>query len=138
MLGAYMARRAAFTMIELSAAVAVLAALLAVAVQVLGWVGRARRELERREIALQEVGNVMERVAGHPWNQRTDAALRAIELSPEARAALPQGRLAVHVRDGGIVRQKRVIVEVDWAAGTQPVAPVRLVAWFSPPRGEAP
>ena len=128
-----------FTLLELSVAAVVLMLVMAITVQVLGWAAAERRAAERRRWAAQEAANVMERLTSRPWDSLTAEAAAAVELSPQARAVLPEGELAIEVTSQpGPPRAKRLIVAVRWQrpAG-QPAASVRLTSWIYRPGGEA-
>src|SRR5438445_497746 len=62
-------RARAFTMIEVALTVFLLAIAMTATVQVLGWVAAERRAVERRQWAVQEVANVMERLTAEPWDR---------------------------------------------------------------------
>jgi Tfp pilus assembly protein PilV len=127
-----------FTIIEIVMATLALGIAMTLTVQILGWVARERRSVDRRAFAVQEAANAMERLAARPWEKLTPAAARAYALSPAALESLPGAELSVTVTDE--VQKpplKRVGVQLSWrnrAGGRE--APVRLTAWVSP-RGRA-
>jgi type II secretory pathway pseudopilin PulG len=125
-------RRRGFTLVEITASVVMLAAAMTLTVQLLGALAAERRAAERRLCAVQEVANLMERVAARPWAEVTPESLRTVSLSPRALQALPGAELTATVDDasagpGG----KRISLRLRWRdrAGTW-TAPVRLSAWI--------
>lgn len=129
-------KRRGFTLLEVSAAGAMLAVAMTLAVQALGAMAADRRALDRRREATQEAANVMERLAARPWDELTPEALGDAKPSPEARKALPGVTLKVAVAPQGDL--KRLAVEVRWHGQGGPAeVPVRLTSWVAR-RKEAP
>ena len=124
-------RRRGFGLIEMAISGMMIAAAMAVTIQVVGWVAAERRAVARRERAVVEVANLMERVAGRPFDEITPESLAALRLPDAARAALPGAEIKANLdaRNEPIAR-KRITLELRWAdrAG-RAEAPVRLVAW---------
>jgi hypothetical protein len=129
-------RRRAFTTCEVALAVFLLAVAMTTTVHVLGWVAVERRGVERRQWALQEAENLMERLTALPWDRATGESARALVLSDEIRRKLPGPELAIDVDDSEAGRgAKRLAVRLRWrnrAGGWE--APVRLTAWITRPR----
>lgn len=127
-------------LVELVIAAGMLAVILSLTVRVLGQVGQQRRAAERRQRALVEASNAMERITARPYDEVTAQGAAAVKLSPDTAAALPGAELNVDVRDESIsgVSSRRVAVRLRWKnpAGEWE-APVRLVTWIepSPPSG---
>jgi Tfp pilus assembly protein PilV len=128
--------RGAFTACEVALAVFLLAVAMTTTVQVLGWVASERRAVERRQLAIQEVANLMEHVTAQPWDQVTPDSARALSLSEEIRRALPGPELTIDVQESDApLAEKRVAIRLRWhnRAGLWE-APVRLSAWIARPR----
>ena len=133
--------RRGFTLLEVSVAGVLLAVLMAAAVQMLGWVAAERRALERRQWAMQEAANVMERITARPWESlspdpdpdpdRESGSLASVELSSHARDVLPEAELHVTVADEPEQPDaKRLVVVVRWQRRPgEPAAQVRLTSW---------
>ena len=123
--------RRGFTLLEVSVAGLLLAILMAITVQMLGWVASERRATERRQWAIQEAANVMEQLAAQSWEKLTSDHVAAIELSAQARQVLPDAELQVTV----VVEPeqpgtKRLSVTVRWQPRPeQPAAQARLTSW---------
>ena len=133
-------RRGGYTMVELAVSVLVLVAAMGISVRVVGWVGAERRSADRRQWALQEVANVMERVSAEPFDRVTPAKARAIASGSDAAGRLPGGSWEVAVDDerDSPVPARRVSVRLRWkdrSGGWE--APARLTAWVFR-RGDAP
>jgi hypothetical protein len=105
-------------------------------VQVLGWIGAERRAGERRQWAIQEVANLMERLTAMPWDRVTSESARALALSEALRRKLPGPELTIDVDEKNAGRgEKRLAIRLRWRnrAGAWE-APVRLTAWIAQQR----
>ncbi len=124
-------RFAGTTLIEVVVAVTLLGAGLALTAEVLHWTSLLRRENERRQCAVQEAANALERVRGWSWQELVADPPPEVELSESARRQLPQGELQLEIAaDPEDSDARRVVVEVSWhLRNGQPAAPVRLIAW---------
>jgi hypothetical protein len=115
----------------LLAAAAMVGVVLAVMVPVIGWAAAERRAVARRERAMLEAANLMERLAPRPWETITRDELKGVRLSESAAAALPGAELTIDVAE--IARPpaaKRIGVAIRWRErpGVD-AAPVRLSAF---------
>jgi Tfp pilus assembly protein PilV len=127
------ARRRAFTMVEVTLSVFLLAVAMTTTVQILGWVATQRRAIERRQWAIQEVANLMEHLTAEPWDRVTPDSARALTLSDEIRRKLPEPELKLDVEETEAGRgEKRLAIQLRWRnrSGTWE-APVRLTAWIA-------
>jgi hypothetical protein len=131
------------TLVELTIAALLLGVAMTATVQILGWVAAERRSLERRQCAVQEAGNLMERLSARPWDRLPAAGVRDVTLSEPARRLLPGAELTVAVDEPdrtGPVESKRIALRIRWrnrAGGWD--APVRLSAWtYRRPERSAP
>jgi hypothetical protein len=124
-------RRRGFGLIEMAISGLLIAAAMAVTVQVVGRVATDRRSVARRERAVVEASNLMERIAARPFDQITAESLAALGLPEAARASLPGSTLDVKVADSpDAPARKRITVEIRWRDRSgQAESPVRLVAW---------
>jgi Tfp pilus assembly protein PilV len=131
------ARRAGFLLGELLISVIVLAVAMTVAVRLVGWVALEQRAAERRERALMEASNLLERLAADRWEELSAQAARAA-LSPAAQQALPGAELKVEVTEvDSPLPAKRLRVQVRWrdrSGGFE--APIRLTTWVYRPGRE--
>lgn len=120
-----------FTLLEVSVAGVLLVLLMAVAVQMLGWLASERQAADRRQWAMQEAANVMERLSAQPWERLTSEHAAAIELTAAARQLLPEAQLDVKVIDESEQPDaKRLVIAVRWQRRPgQPVAQVALTSW---------
>jgi prepilin-type N-terminal cleavage/methylation domain-containing protein len=120
-----------FTLIELTAAGAILATLVAVLMPLFGAIAGQRQSLRARQAAAQEAANVMERLASLSWDDLTTRQVDAARLSDEAQQALPGGELKVKMtRPAGTPEAKQLTVEIRWQAEpSRSLQTVRLVAW---------
>jgi hypothetical protein len=124
-------RRRGYAMLEIIGGVIVLGMALAVTVRLIGWVAAERRAAERRSWATVEAANVMERLAGRPWDDLTAGSVATEALGPAARDLLPGGRLGVLVTEADGL--KRITIEVRWHGRSgADETPVRLTAWVGP------
>jgi Tfp pilus assembly protein PilV len=125
--------RRAFTACEVALAVFLMAVAMTSTVQVLGWVASERRAVERRQWAVQEVANLMERLTAAPWDGVTPESARALALSEGVRRKLPEPELTIDVDEKDAARgEKRLAIRLRWRnrAGAWE-APVRLTAWIA-------
>jgi hypothetical protein len=101
--------------------------------KVLGWVAMERRAWDRRQWAVQEAANLMERVTGRPYESVTSSSVESVGLSAQAKQVLPDAELKAEVSQdepAGGKGSKRVAIRLRWRnrAGEWD-APVRLVSW---------
>jgi hypothetical protein len=119
---------------EVAMATAILMIAMSLTVKVLGWVALERRAAERRQRAVLEVANVMERITAYPFEEVTPDLTRRIRLSTTTGQSLPDSDLSVEVTnsDPGAGRSaKRIAIRLrlkgrsgEWEA------PVRLTSWI--------
>lgn len=124
-------RRRGLALLELTISTLLLAAALVIAVQSLGWLASQRRGAERRQRAIQEAANLMERLSARPFDELTPELARSVALSPASAAVLRDGTLDVAIAPApGEPTSKSITVTIRWGdrSGVGP-APVRLVAW---------
>jgi prepilin-type N-terminal cleavage/methylation domain-containing protein len=128
--------RRGFTLIEVTITVVLLAAAMTAIVQVLGWVAAERRATERRQWAIEEAANLMERVTAAPFEAITAESARAVTLSASIKEKLPGPELTLNVGGPEAVGEgKRVAIAIRWRGrGGTWEAPVRLAAWVYPGR----
>jgi hypothetical protein len=126
-------RRRAFTTCEVALAVLLLAVAMSTTVHVLGWVAAERRAVERRQWAIQEVGNLMERLTAGPWEKVDAGSARALVLSEEVRRNLPEPELTIDVDDRDAGRgEKHLAIRLRWRNRSGAwERPVRLSAWVA-------
>ncbi len=104
-------------------------------VKVLGWAAHDRRTAERRERAVVEAANVMERISAQPFEQLTPELAGRVTLSEAARESLPGAELAVDLQSGdgtgpAGLAAKRIAVRLRWRGRSGSwEAPVRLTSW---------
>lgn len=101
--------------------------------KVVGAVGVQRRAWDRRQVAVFEAANLMERLTARPFESLTTEGAKDLALSDEAKRTLPEGRVQVEVTDDDPVGgdgSKRVFVQIQWRnrAGDWD-APARLTSW---------
>lgn len=123
--------RRGFGLVEMTVTAVLVVVAMGVTVQILGGVARERRSALRRELAVLEAANALERATARPWEELIPDAAPPAELSEAARASLPGAALAVGVQAvEGPVPARRVTVTVRWRDRSgQFEAPVRLVGW---------
>jgi hypothetical protein len=119
-------RRRGYGLLEMAIAALMLAVAMALVVQAASWLAAERRGAERRQRAVQEAANLMERLTSLPWDELTPGRAAAQTLSPATREILRDGSLTVDVSDEpGDPPARRVAIRIGWGSA----APVRLVAW---------
>jgi type II secretory pathway pseudopilin PulG len=114
-------------MVELLVSVGLLATLATVCVQLSGTASAEQRALRRRQAAMNEAANVLERLSLRAWNELTDKNLAEFPLSAAARQSVSEARLEVHVAEpAGQAGTKRISVHIR---DGRPAQSVRLTAW---------
>jgi len=129
-----MTRRIAFTLLELTLATALLAALLATSLQMLHALSDHQRNTGRRAIAMQAVQAVSEQIGNLPWDQLETETAQHIELLSQFESRLPGAKLIVAVAEEPMpVASKRITVALIWTGAKGEIgAPVRLTSWVFP------
>src|SRR5262245_59281057 len=89
----------AFTLLELSVAAALIAALLVTTLQMLHALDDFRKTSRHRTYAQQAVAVVSEQVANLPWNSLTTETAKKIQIPDTLRPYLSDGKLAVDIAE---------------------------------------
>jgi hypothetical protein len=124
-------RRSGFGLVEMAITGVLIAAGMAATVHVVGWIALERRAVERRERAVLEASNLLERIGSRAWDELTTESLGNIQMSESSAAFLPGSTLDLKVTtfDDAPIR-KKIVVEIRWRERSgRSEAPVRLVAW---------
>lgn len=126
--------RRGFTLLELTITCMMLAAMLAVCLQLLGATAAGRRASALRQTALEEATNALERIYAIEFRDLTSHEAHRLAPSDRVAQTLPAGRLDVAVDLAPEVpTAKRIAVAVAWRARPEePEKVVRLVAWKYP------
>jgi hypothetical protein len=132
-------RRPGFGLIEMAVTGALIAVAMTVTVQVVGYVALERRAVERRERAILEANNLLERLVSRPWDELTPGSAKEARVSSTTSSFLRSPKLDVEVTPSDDApARKKVSVEIRWLDRSgRPESPVRLVSWVYK-RGEAP
>jgi hypothetical protein len=119
---------------EVAMATVILMIAMSLTVKVLGWVALERRSAERRQRAVLEVANVMERITAYPFEEVTPDLTSRITLSTTAGQSLPESDLSVEVTNsepGAGRSSKRIAIRLRWKGRSgEWEAPVRLTSWI--------
>ena len=123
--------RNGFGLVEMVLTGALFAAAMVATVQLVGWIASDRRATERRERAVVEASNLMERIKASRWDDLTTEKVASLKLGSSSSNFLHVSTLSMKVdafQDAPI--RKRITVEVSWLDRSgRPEAPVRLIAW---------
>lgn len=124
-------RRPGLGLVEMVVTVALLAVAMTATVQVVGWVALERRSVDRRERALGEARNLLERLAARPWDDLTPEAAARVRPSDASAHFLGKPTLTVTITPADDApARKKLAVELRWPDRSgRPEAPVRLIAW---------
>ena len=117
---------------EIMAAAALLAVAAGVGLQMVVVTASAQKKVQMRSMATHEVANLMERVMAIADDELTPESVNQIEISQEAKAALPEAKLAIRLdkTDGERLEAVRVTIELTWQSRAgEPATPTRLLAW---------
>jgi hypothetical protein len=123
--------RRGFGLVEMAMTGVLIAAGMAATLQVVSWVALSRRAVERRERAVVEASNLMERICARPWEEITTESLGTLRLSEAASAFLVASSLNVKVEPiEANPARKKITLEIRWRDRSgRTEAPVRLIAW---------
>jgi hypothetical protein len=129
-------RRGAFVA-EVAMAAVVLMIGMALTVKIVGFVASERRQTELRQRAILEVGNLMERLTGYPYQDISAELARKLSQPETTGQKLRGSELTVDVTESEIKPgrfSKRIAIRLRWRnrAG-QWDAPVRLTSWMERP-----
>jgi type II secretory pathway pseudopilin PulG len=125
--------RCGMTLIEITAAAAMLAVLLASSVQVMRALATQQLSAARRMMALQTVQSLTEELANAPWDELTPDAADKLTVPDVVNLYLPSAALSADVVEEQQPAAKRLSVELRWQAPNgQPSAPLRLTTWVYP------
>jgi hypothetical protein len=121
-------------LLELAITGALLAVAMTLTLRLISGLGNEQRNHDRRDWAVQEAANVMERVTSLPFESIGSETGSPVGLSPEARQVLPGVELHVQTLENGPAGgagSKRVVVRIRWRnrAGEWD-SPVRLTSWI--------
>jgi hypothetical protein len=130
-IGGVTMKRCGIYLLEMAVAGVLLLAVMMLCVRYFAVTATQRRALDRRQAALGEAANVMERVTARPWSDLTAEGLSKISLSPETKLALPDGELKIDLADEEAKPEaKRITVTIRWQDDQgQWTQPARLTAW---------
>jgi len=132
-------RRRGSLLAEVTMATVLLMIAMTLTIKVLGVVALERRNSERKQRAVMEVANLMERITAFPFEQVTPGLAGRMTVSDAVRQSLPDSELAVDVvgsEPGAGRRAKRIAIKLRWRGRSgEWEAPVRLTSWIER-RGE--
>jgi hypothetical protein len=119
---------------EVTMATVLLMIAMTLTVKVLGSVALERRASERRQRAVLEVANLMERITAYPFEDVNADLAGRMALSPAARQSLPDSELVLDVaasEPGPGRSAKRIAIRLRWRGRDgEWQAPVRLTSWI--------
>ena len=123
-----MSVRRGTSLIEMGAALALLGMVLALLVPVLSRTTGLREQVDRREMALTTVANLLERATLVP--QPTPETLQPIadQLAAETRLTAPQWKIVVTPEQAPAMN--RVEVSLSWQGSHQVRSSISLVRWY--------
>lgn len=104
--------------------------------QVVAAVANQRRTWDRRQIAVFEAANLMERLAARPFDELTAEGVKDLTVSDEAKRSLPEVQVDVSIIEPDSTAgegAKRLVLRLQWRnrAGDWD-APVWLTSWVHP------
>ena len=115
------------TLLEAVVALVVLGAVVAAIIPVLSRTSMVREQVDRREVALHALSNLLERAAILP--ERTEDRLRAtaLELLPDGQLPQPEWKITVQSDEPTL---QRVEAELSWQHHDQARSSLSLVRWY--------
>jgi type II secretory pathway pseudopilin PulG len=124
-------RRAAI-LLELVAAIAILAVVMTLVAQTSIWSMRERARNAEHHAALELADNIMEAARARAWEDLTASWAKQQKMGTDWGQRLPDPKLTVCVEpEKTVVLAKRVTVDIRWGAEPSPRS-VQLVGLFSP------
>jgi prepilin-type N-terminal cleavage/methylation domain-containing protein len=125
-------RASGFTIMELIAALAILAIVMVIVAQIGYFSMTERLRSSTRQVALEQASNILESARATPWDKLTAEWAAARKLPEEKGFFLPDGRLSVRVEpEKSPANAKRVTVLVEWQVQEGIPQQVRLVGLVS-------
>jgi len=122
--------RDGFTLVELMIAGLLLGAVMLVTIPTMHRIAWEHRAAVKRQIAVEEVSNLMERFTARTWNQIDNDAAKRVTISDSTRRQLADATPTVSVHSGPEPDSKRITMTLTWTGRFARVnAPVRLTAW---------
>jgi type II secretory pathway pseudopilin PulG len=132
-------RPEAFTLLELSVAAALIAALLVTTIQMLHALDEFRNSSRRRIYAGQAVAVVSEQVANMSWGELTTEAAQKVTIPDKLRPYVADGKLVVEVAEETNPTAKRITSTMSWEERKgRKTAPIRLTTWVFPNENSRP
>ncbi len=125
------ARRPGSMFVETAIGIALAAVVMISVAQLVALAAKQRREVAQRQIATQEVANLLEHVVVMPWDDLTEESTSELKLSNDLASQLAEPELAISVsQTDDELPTKKVEVTLSWRdQANRRVAPVRLVGW---------
>jgi type II secretory pathway pseudopilin PulG len=109
--------RAGFSLVEITVAAALLAALTAIVAPAFAAVERGLRRAEQRAQDMQALENLIEEFTGRDWDAITDEQLQQLSLPEAWRSRRPAPSLSGQVVLDPALDAKRVTLQVQVASG---------------------
>lgn len=126
-------RSAAFTLLEMTAAIAVLGVVLVIVAQTSLWSLRERWRNASRETALELAANLLETARARSFSNLTSEWAKAQHLPQDLADVLPEGQLSVKVEDiSKPLQARKVTVEVHWKVERNLPESVQLTTLIAP------
>ena len=123
-------RRAAFSLLEVILAAAMLAVLFSIAGQMIVNMKRQTRLAERHSLALRTIENSMEELTATPWDKIDDAAIAALPLPEAVRRRWPDATLTGSVTPSSDpVEAKRISLSLSLSPEARS-RPATLTTWI--------
>jgi Tfp pilus assembly protein PilV len=124
-------RRRGYGMFEITISALLLVIAMGMMAEAVGWLATERRGAGRRQVALQEAANLMERLSARPWEDLTPDTARSLTLTRSSTSLLRDATLDVAITaSAGDPSAKRITILIRWGDSSgNTAAPVRLVAW---------
>ncbi len=122
------ARLRGFTLVEMGAALALLGTVLALLVPVLSRTSGLREQVDRREVSLATVANLLERAALVPQPSPETLQPIAVQLASESGLDSPEWTIVVTPEQTPPLN--RIEVSLSWNSPSQVRSSVSLVRWY--------
>lgn len=125
--------RYGYMLIEIGAAMVLLAMAMVVVMQLGYWSLRQRAQAVAEQVAIELAANVLEAARAQPWESLTSDWAASQQIPPSLQPSLPGGMLTVQIEpEESLTETKRVTAEIRWMLDEEIQSrPIRLEGLFT-------
>lgn len=121
-------KRSGVSLVELVIACLLIGTVASLILPTVSWTGVQRHAARQRQVACEELANLMDRLTSARWDEVTEQQVLRWGLDQQVQRQLPDAQLSAVIGTDQDV--KRVFLSLTWSdRSARPVAPVRLTTW---------